>query len=135
MNVRVVHGALEDGEQFGAADFEIANAVQRHLARVAVALGGEFEQARTNLRQIFAPELDHQVGRRPSDIAVVVGHRLAQRVGGIHRERARADLSRARTRQPIARDDRRSRSTRASFSVTIGLPDAAIATSSSIARR
>ncbi len=37
VNVRVVHGALDDGEQFGAGELEVANAVQRHLARVAVA--------------------------------------------------------------------------------------------------
>ena len=42
--------------------------------------------------EIFAPEPNHQVGRRPPDIAVVVGHRLAQRIRGIHRKCARTDL-------------------------------------------
>ena len=92
MNVGVVHSALDDSEQLGAGDLEIANAVQRHLARVVVAVGGELEQARTYLREIFPPEPNHQVGRRPPDIAVVVGHRLAQHIRGIHRKRARTDL-------------------------------------------
>ena len=73
-------------------------------------LGSELEQARADLREIFAPESDHQIGRRPPDIAVVVGHRLAQRVRGIHRERSRTDLSeRIRSRPshaPIGAGDR-----------------------------
>ena len=95
VNLGVVHGALGDGEQFRAGHTEVAEAVERHLARVAVAggIGSEFEQARANRREIFAPEADHQIGRGPSDIAVVVGHRLAQRVRAIHRKRARADLA------------------------------------------
>ena len=92
MNIGVVYGDLDDGEQLGACDFEVANAVQRHLARVVVAVGCEPQQARADLREIFAPKPDHQVGRRPPDIAVVVSHRLAQCIRGIHRERAGTNL-------------------------------------------
>ncbi len=84
--------------------------------------------------QIFAPETDHQVGRRPPDVAVVVSHRLAQRVRGIHRECVRTDLPKRVRSSPshaaIGACDRV-----AKFFSDEELPDAAIATSSSIARR
>ncbi len=98
-------------------------------------VGRELEQARANLGEIFAPKLDHQVGRRPADIAVVVGHRLAQRVRGIHRERARADLAERISGGPShAAIGARERAAKF-FSDDCGLPAAASATSSSIARR
>ena len=49
MNIGIAHGTLDDDEQPGAGKLEVANAVERHLARVAIVVGGEFEQARTNL--------------------------------------------------------------------------------------
>jgi len=73
----------------------------------------ELEQPRANLREIVAPETDHQGWSRPPDVAVVVGHRFAQRVGGIHRKGSRSDLPQrigsSPTHAAVAAGDRRAK--------------------------